>query len=189
MWINCPATSTSKKPLTGDGQGFCLLKWMKLHFIPRMAKYKKVRKLTPEEAAYLAGLIDGEGTIALARKHRGEHRQLMVSISNTEQPLLKYAKKIIGAGRITNKRTYQANHTPSVTYAISNRQALDVLEQVRPYLKTYKAKRAQLILCSYIRLTPRNGKYTQALLKERDIFIEKFLRLNPRQQSKIEPLE
>jgi len=154
-----------------------------------MTKYRKVRKLTSEEAAYLAGLIDGEGTVSLTRKHRGEHRQLMVSISNTEQPLLRYVKKIIGAGRITNKRTYQANHTPSATYAISNRQALDVLEQVRPYLKTYKAKRAQLILRSYIRLTPRNGKYTQALLKERDIFIEKFLRLNPRQQVQIEPLE
>ena len=58
-----------------------------------MAKYRKVKKLTPEEAAYLAGLIDGEGTIALTRKHRGEHRQLMVSISSTEQPLLKYVKQ------------------------------------------------------------------------------------------------
>jgi intein/homing endonuclease len=58
---------------------------MKLHFIPEMAKYRKVRKLSPEQAAYLAGLIDGEGTIALTRKHRGEHRQLMVSISSTEQ--------------------------------------------------------------------------------------------------------
>ncbi|MEX2165315.1 MAG: LAGLIDADG family homing endonuclease [Sulfuricaulis sp.] len=147
-----------------------------------MAIYKKVKKLSPEEAAYIAGLIDGEGTIALTRKHRGEYRQLMVSISSTEPPLLKYVKKAIGAGRITNKCTHQANHTPSVTYAISNRQALALLEQVRPYLKTYKAKRAHLILRSYIRLTPRNGKYTLALLKERDIFIEKFLRLNPRRQ-------
>ena len=89
-----------------------------------------------------------------------------VSISSTEPSLLKYVLKIIGAGRITNKRTYQANHTPSVTYAVSNRQALAVLEQVRPYLKTYKAKRAQLILRSYIRLTPRNGKYTQADLNK-----------------------
>lgn len=148
-----------------------------------MAKYRKVRKLSPEEAAYLAGLIDGEGTIALTRKHRGEYRQLMVSISSTEQPLLKYVKKVIGAGRITNKCTYQSNHTPSVTYAISNRQALDVLAQVSPYLKTYKAKRAELILRSYVRLTPRNGKYTQALLKERDIFIDKFLHLNPRRKT------
>lgn len=148
-----------------------------------MAKYRKVRKLSPEEAAYLAGLIDGEGTIALTRKHRGEYRQLMVSISSTEQPLLKYVKKVIGAGRITNKCTYQSNHTPSVTYAINNRQALDVLVQVSPYLKTYKAKRAELILRSYVRLTPRNGKYTQALLKERDIFIDKFLHLNPRRKT------
>src|SRR3989344_9559047 len=147
-----------------------------------MAKYKKVRRLSLEEAAYIAGLIDGEGTIALTRKHRGEHRQLMVSISSTEKPLLKYVKKTIGAGRITNKCTYQTNHTPSVTYAISNRQALDVLEQVSPYLKTYKAKRAQLILRNYIRLTPRNGKYTMTLLKEREIFIERFLRLSPRKQ-------
>lgn len=147
-----------------------------------MAIYRKVKKLSPEEAAYIAGLIDGEGTISLTRKHRGEHRQLMVSISSTEPQLLKYVHQTIGAGRITNKRTYQANHTPSVTYAISNRQALDVLEQVEPYLKTYKAKRAQMILHSYVRLTPRNGKYTSAQLKERDIFIEKFLRLNPRRQ-------
>jgi hypothetical protein len=150
-----------------------------------MAKYRKVRKLTPEEAAYIAGLIDGEGTISLSRKHRGEHRQLMVSISNTEAPLLNYVKKTIGAGRITNKRTYQANHTPGITYAISNRQALSVLELVSPYLKTYKAKRARLILRNYVRLTPRNGKYTPAQLKERDIFIDKFLRLNPRRQTPV----
>jgi len=148
-----------------------------------MATYRKVKKLACEEAAYIAGIIDGEGTISLTRKHRGEHRQLMISISSTEPPLLKYVLKVIGAGRITNKCTYRDNHTPSVTYAISNRQALAVLEQVSPYLKTYKAKRAELILRSYIRLTPRNGKYTHALLKERAIFIEKFLRLNPRRQS------
>ncbi len=147
-----------------------------------IANYKKVKKLSREDAAYIAGIIDGEGTISLTRKHRGEHWQLVISISNTELPLLKYVKKAIGAGRITNKRTYQSHHTPSVTYAISNRQALTVLEQVRPYLRTYKAKRAELILRSYIRLTPRNGKYTQAQLNERDIFIEKFLRLNPRRQ-------
>jgi hypothetical protein len=33
------------------------------------------------EAAYLAGLIDGEGTIALSRRHASEHRQLVLSIT------------------------------------------------------------------------------------------------------------
>jgi hypothetical protein len=32
------------------------------------------------DAAYIAGLIDGEGTITLSRKHRNENRQLAISI-------------------------------------------------------------------------------------------------------------
>ncbi len=60
-----------------------------------------------------------------------------------------------------------------------------MLKLVSPYLKTYKAKRAKLILRNYIRLTPRNGKYTPAQLKARGIFIDKFLRLNPRRQTPV----
>jgi len=46
-----------------------------------MANYRKVKKLSREEAAYIAGIIDGEGTISLTRKHRGEHRQLMSALA------------------------------------------------------------------------------------------------------------
>jgi hypothetical protein len=59
-----------------------------------------------------------------------------------------------------------------------------VLEQAGPYLKTYKAKRAKLVLRRYVRLTPRNGKYTQAQLMERERFIEEFMQLNPRRTSR-----
>jgi hypothetical protein len=37
--------------------------------------YKVARMLTIDEAAYLAGLIDGEGTISLSRRHANERRQ------------------------------------------------------------------------------------------------------------------
>lgn len=57
-----------------------------------MATYKQVRILTSVEAAYIAGLIDGEGTISLTRRHRLENRQLVVSISSTEKCLLKYVQ-------------------------------------------------------------------------------------------------
>ena len=46
-----------------------------------MAIYRKAKTLTPVEAAYIAGLIDGEGTISLSRKHRLENRQLVISPS------------------------------------------------------------------------------------------------------------
>jgi hypothetical protein len=50
--------------------------------------YKVAKRLNCEDAAYLAGLIDGEGTIALTRRHAGEERQLVLSISSTEIDLL-----------------------------------------------------------------------------------------------------
>ena len=60
-----------------------------------MPAYREVRTLSVAEAAYLAGLVDGEGTVTLSRKHAGEMRQLVVSISNTELPILEFAQGII----------------------------------------------------------------------------------------------
>ena len=140
---------------------------------------KLVRDLSPVDAAYIAGIIDGEGTISLTRRHRNENRQLEISVSNTDLSLLLFLKQCVGAGRITNKRTYESNHTPSAAYIISNRQALRLLEQICPYLKTYKAKRARLVLCNYVKLTPRNGFYTRELERKRNAFVQQFLHMNP----------
>jgi hypothetical protein len=86
--------------------------------------YKEVKSLDQTDAAYIAGLIDGEGTVTLSRRHRSENRQLVVSISNTDRPLLEFVLDTVGAGKITGKRTCQPHHTASYTYTISNRQAL-----------------------------------------------------------------
>ena len=129
-----------------------------------------VKQLSIVDAAYLAGFIDGEGTITLSRKHKNENRQLAITISNTERQILEFCLKAIGAGKITNKRITKSHHTPSFTYAIYNRQALTVLKQIEPYLRSYKVRRAQLILENYISLTPRNGKYTEKMLIQRKEF-------------------
>lgn len=143
-------------------------------------RYKLVNDLTCEEAAYLAGIIDGEGTIALSRRHAADRRQLVVSVANTERSLLEYIATTIGAGKITRKRIASDRHAPSFCYSLSNRQALSCLEQVAPYLRTYKRLRAELVLAHYIRLTPRNGKYTKALLEQRLEFENLFLGLTAR---------
>lgn len=141
-----------------------------------MPKPSKVHPLSTADAAYVAGLIDGEGSISLTRRHSNEQRQLVVSISNTELPLLEYTHKAIGAGKITGKRTYKNHHATGYTYSIANRQALALLAQVQPYLRSYKSKRSGLVLHNYLRLTPRNGKYTPQLLAERALFENEFLR-------------
>lgn len=134
-----------------------------------------IHTLTAPDAAYLAGLIDGEGTITLTRKYKNENRQLAITISNTEKQLLDFCINKIGAGKITRKRTYKENHTPSYTYAIYNRQALSMLKQIKPYLLSYKAIRAQLIIDNYLALTPRNGKYTDEIREKRSLFEQQVL--------------
>jgi hypothetical protein len=131
--------------------------------------------LSPEQAAYIAGLIDGEGTITLTSEHRGERRRIIVSIANTEMELLSYVLAATGVGKITRKRTTKSEHAPSFAYRVSSRQALSLLAQIQPYLRSYKAKRAELALTNYTRLTPRNGKYSEVLTQQRCEFESEFL--------------
>jgi LAGLIDADG-like domain len=140
-----------------------------------MATAKTLHALDPPEAAYIAGLIDGEGTITLTREHRGENRRLVVSISSTERVLLEFVAIRCGCGKITNKRTSSDRHAPSFAYRITNRQALDLLREIYPFLVSYKRLRAELALADYARLTPRNGKYSAGQKRTRDIFERKLL--------------
>ena len=141
---------------------------------------KRVATLSDHDAAYLAGLIDGEGTIALSRRHARENRQLVVTISSTESELLDWVRRSLGAGKITRKSVSASHHAPGLTYAIANRQALEVLAQVAPYLRSYKRLRAELVLLHYVALTPRNGKYDAATLAARRQFEEAFAQLSIR---------
>jgi hypothetical protein len=144
-----------------------------------MTAYRQVQRLHPEVAAYLAGLVDGEGTITLSAEHRGERRRIVVSISNTDRGLLEFVREMVGAGRITGKRTYSERHTPSFAYRVTNRQALDLLSQIASYLKTYRSKRAAMALQKYVELTPRNGKYAGEMLRMREDFEREFLAIGP----------
>lgn len=144
-----------------------------------MPEPRVARLLVAAEAAYIAGLIDGEGTITLSRRHKHDNRQLMVTISSTERPLLEFVLEQTQVGKITAKRTYQAHHRPNYTYAVGNRQALQLLKQVQTYLRSYKRRRCELALEKYLRWTPRNGKYTDDLLADRTKFEIQFLAIKP----------
>ena len=93
--------------------------------------------------------------------------------------LVEWAADVTGVGKITRKRTSSEKHAPGLTYAVSNRQALAVLEQVMPYLRSYKKFRARLALDQYLAHTPRNGKYTIEQSTRRDHFERSFLDITP----------
>lgn len=140
-----------------------------------LPRYRVVKELDANTAAYIAGIIDGEGSISLTRRHRNENRQLEISVANTDFALLEFLVAQIGAGRISRKRRTKPHHRPSGVFTISNRQALALLSQIEPFLRTSKARRARLVLNRYVALTPRNGKYTDELKAARARFEAEFL--------------
>lgn len=140
-----------------------------------VSTYQQLKPLIKTDAAYIAGLVDGEGTVTLTRKHKNENRQLSVTISSTELDLLNLIKHATGVGKITNKRTTKSHHAPSFTYAVYNRQALALLGQILPFLKSYKRQRAALIFNDYVNLTPRNGKNTPESLARKNEFEKRKL--------------
>jgi hypothetical protein len=123
--------------------------------------------------------VDGEGTITLTAEHAGERRRIILSISNTDRRLLEYVQDVVGAGRITSKRTYSERHTPSFAYRVSSQQALDLLSQIARYLRTYRSQRASLALSRYLALTPRDGKYSADTIGQREHFERDFLAIGP----------
>jgi hypothetical protein len=149
--------------------------WLFFTILKLMRLYRSVLGLDPCDAAYIAGLIDGEGTITLSREHRNENRRLVVSIASTERCLLEFVADRVACGKITNKRTTSDRHTLSFAFRVTNRQALELLRQVQPYLRSYKATRAALALKHYLALTPRNGQYTEGQKRARQEFETFFL--------------
>lgn len=124
--------------------------------------------------AYIAGIIDGEGSILLTRLHGSEHRAPQLTVSSTTPEILDFLKLHCG-GSICSHRTYQEHHKPHWSWRVSHNAALAVLSQIVDYLLVpEKSFRARHILNGYKKVTPRNGKYTAEMLAAKYSFEEGF---------------
>ncbi|KKI92951.1 hypothetical protein WQ54_07185 [Bacillus sp. SA1-12] len=103
------------------------------------------------EAAYIAGIIDGEGSITLTRMHESEHRRPCISIASTDKELLTYVQTLTG-GSIINKKNYNPEkHKDSYTLYIKKKDdVLLLLNYITHYLRVDKKRnRAFWILKLY----------------------------------------
>lgn len=128
------------------------------------------------EAAYVAGIIDGEGSITLTRMHAKEHRRPCITIASTDIELLIYIQTLT-RGNINNKKNYNPQkHKNSFTLSIKKKDDVFLtLQLISPFLRVgKKKKRAEWLLEHYDLVTPRNGKYTPSLLKMKLSFEESF---------------
>ena len=135
--------------------------------------------MTETEKAYIAGIIDGEGSIMLQRIHKNEHPSPCISISSTTLELLEWIKKAIEKGRIISKKNYNVeNHKDCYSYVLRRNDALNLMKEIYPYLIIEtKRKRAKLIIDKYKALTPRNGRYSEEMLMAKEEFYNEFINI------------
>lgn len=135
--------------------------------------------MTPEQKAYLAGIIDGEGSIMLTKFHKNQWPAPCVSIASVSLELLEWIRLKTGLGKIKSKKNYSPNkHKNSFTYTVRYNDAILLLEMVEPYLViTQKKLRAQMILKFYKLLTTRNGRYSEEQRKAKEDFYKQFMAL------------
>lgn len=123
---------------------------------------------------YMAGLIDGEGTISIGRDS-GVYRSPYLSVSSTTKEIMEWLVSTYGGGYVIQK-VYQKHHKPSWSWKLRNKaDVFKALEEVLPYMKEpEKVRRGRLILDEYEKVTVRNGKYTPEQLDAKMAFEAKF---------------
>jgi len=89
--------------------------------------------MTNEQKAYIAGIIDGEGSTMILKFHNNQFPSPCISISSPTIELLEWIKSITKIGTIKRKKNYNTEkHTDSFTYTIKYNDAINLLIQIGP---------------------------------------------------------
>jgi hypothetical protein len=110
---------------------------------------------------YIAGIVDGEGTIGLRKCANGYYPY--VSICNNHLILIETIRDFLLShnikGCIVVKKPYKATHNINYELRFRYNMSLLLIEKIIKFL-IVKSNRAELLLNEYKNNTPPNGKYT-----------------------------
>lgn len=133
------------------------------------------------DKAYLAGIIDGEGTISINRE--GNAYMPVLSVSSNNVDVLHFIKSLVNGGSLCKKRKYKECHNQSYVYKLVYDKALKLVEEVMPYL-IIKKEHAKLLM-SYKQSTVRNGRYSEDVWAKKMALVNNIRKLNFRGTNKV----
>ena len=127
-----------------------------------------MQSLTNEELAYLAGIIDGEGTIAISVDKAGYYA-LRLLISNTSTKLIEWLSQRLEVSIYTSRQR-KAGSKQLYSVDIVSKKGKEVIEQVFPYLIVKKDHARVAFLFPFLRDYPKEKweelKVTQSFCYE-----------------------
>ena len=114
------------------------------------------KKLSPGQAGYLAGLLDGEGSIIALKRVDGSVKSYRLQIVNTHQGVLGWCVHVTGIGVVhhqttpkfsldTKRPNAHLTYKPCFAWAVYGVKAASVLRRILPYLHI-KRDRAEVAL-------------------------------------------
>lgn len=111
--------------------------------------------MTPEQCAYIAGIVDGEGTIQCVRKIQKRtnrpnnpfHRitYIRLEVPQVDKGLIDYLKNTTGVGNVHMRTFKNKNWKNQWRWTCGYRQCELVLRQIYPYLILKKDKAKAVI--------------------------------------------
>lgn len=107
------------------------------------------KDLAVPDAAYIAGFVDGEGSIIL--HGRMNSIAVRLSIANTNRAILEWISEVTGLGCISMHRSETATHKTAWEWLTNGDGAASIISQLRPHLHI-KAAQADLALETMARL-------------------------------------
>ena len=102
-----------------------------------------IKSLDVPTIAYLAGLLDGEGTINISLAHQ-KHFFLTVAITGINRALMDWFKDTVG-GYIRTANRAKIGHQTCYSWTLCSIQAANFLKLLLPYLRL-KKKQAELAI-------------------------------------------
>lgn len=140
------------------------------------SRTRNCRRLSEEEKAWLAGVIDGEGSIFLskvigANYRRGFFYRPQLAVSNSNRSLLVRVAEIIGEGTVQLAKKELGYWKTRWMYAAVSGVLREILPQILPYLIIKRAQAETMLqFFSYIDQNPiyGNGKVEPSYYEKLD---------------------
>lgn len=150
----------------------------KMNNSKKRLEQKVVNKLSDTDAAYIAGFLDGEGSISLNKSHKNDGRtpsySLSVKITQNDRNVLDWIKVTVGMGTICT-HSYRSNQWTFRSYRV-----IDFLKQIYPYLKVKRiqADVAFKYLDTVVFASEGKNKLPKKVVDKREVLRNEMLAAN-----------
>jgi hypothetical protein len=103
-----------------------------------------------EDAAYLAGIIDGEGCVSVLRSSTGGNRPspnftARIEVTMTSKEIIHWIKRVTKTGTIYPKPVFSRKHKKQWRWYANSHSAVSVIRKILPFLILKKRQAKNLL--------------------------------------------